>query len=228
MNKFLNNATFKVVIWPEETRDNIDTDIIMPSDFLKVVKKDGLGVHVFDGLRFKNKEGQDIVPIYTDPKNRVIKKDFFLNKDENKGAEVLIAGKDFGCGSSREHAPWGLVDFGFKVIIASSFADIFYNNSFNNGLLLITLEQEKIDEIISIIEISIKNSISVDLVNKSLILKYSADDIVAGDSRFYFDLDEIKQRKLLEGLDDIDLLLEKYQDKIIDFSSQQKQKYSWI
>ncbi|MGO3058938.1 MAG: 3-isopropylmalate dehydratase small subunit, partial [Halomonas sp.] len=136
MKKF---TRFEGVVAPLD-RANVDTDLIIPKQFLKSIKRTGFGVNLFDELRYldEGQPGQDC-------SNRPLNPDFVLNQPRFKGAEVLLARRNFGCGSSREHAPWALEDFGFKVVIAPSFADIFYNNAFKNGILLITLSEEEVD-----------------------------------------------------------------------------------
>ena len=186
MEKFPELLTGKVAIW---SQSNIDTDMIIPSDFLKVTKTKGLGVHLFDGLRFKDKGG-----LYQNPETREKNPDFFLNKKEFEGAKILIAGENFGCGSSREHAAWALKDYGFKVIIAPSFADIFYENAFKNGLLLITLDLSHVDE--KYLEI-----LNINLIYQKIVCDmFDDDDII----ELGFEIDPLKKKILLKGLDEID------------------------
>jgi len=220
MKKFIDGVSRKVAVW---NQDNIDTDMIIPSDFLKVTKVEGLGVHLFDGLRFS-----DQGDLYQNPETREKNTDFFLNKEEYKGAEILIAGENFGCGSSREHAPWALLDYGFKVIIAPSFADIFYENAFKNGLLLIEMDT------------SLKSHLIINLMNKpknqkvenendlliiDLVDQYVKVSSIYGEN---FKIDSLKKKILLEGLDEIDITLEEYSADIVAFKAEQKQKYPWI
>jgi 3-isopropylmalate/(R)-2-methylmalate dehydratase small subunit len=166
---------------------NVDTDIIIPKQFLKTVKRTGLGVSAFYDIR------------YDDAGNP--KPDFILNKPEYKGAEILVTGENFGCGSSREHAPWAIQDMGWKVIIAPSFADIFYNNSFKNGLLPITLPQEQVDQLMKEAEENPDVPLEIDLEKQTITRgnKFS----------FSFDIDPFRKHCLLNGLDDIGLTLEK-------------------
>ena len=164
---------------------NVDTDMIIPKQFLKTIKRSGLGKNLFHELRY-DIQGN-------------IKNDFVLNWDPYKTSKILIAGANFGCGSSREHAPWSLLDFGFKSIIAPSFADIFYNNCFKNGILPIKLDQQKVDILMN--EAENKNDVSVDLENQKI--TYQNDKIIE------FEIDAFRKKCLLEGLDDIGLTLKK-------------------
>ncbi len=164
---------------------NIDTDMIIPKQFLKTIKRSGLGKNLFHELRY-DIQGN-------------IKNDFVLNWDPYKTSKILIAGANFGCGSSREHAPWSLLDFGFKSIIAPSFADIFYNNCFKNGILPIKLDQQNVDILMN--EAENKKYISVDLKNQKII--YQSEKIIK------FEIDEFRKKCLIEGLDDIGLTLQK-------------------
>ena len=181
---------------------NIDTDMIIPKQFLKTIKRTGLGKSLFFEMRY-DQDGNEI-------------KDFILNKDPYKNSKILIAGKNFGCGSSREHAPWALLDFGITCVISSSFADIFYNNCFKNGILPIILNEEKIKELSEYA--NRKESISVDL---------NDEKIVYGNNEVKFKVDSFKKKCLLEGLDDIALSLNK-SDKIEKFEKNLKDKKPWI
>jgi len=163
---------------------NIDTDMIIPKQFLKTIKRSGLGKNLFHELRY-DIQGN-------------IRNDFILNWDPYKTSKILIAGANFGCGSSREHAPWSLLDFGFKSIIAPSFADIFYNNCFKNGILPIKLDQSNVDILMK--EAEDKKEISVDLENQVII--YDENNIK-------FEVDEFRRKCLIEGLDDIGLTFQK-------------------
>jgi len=175
---------------------NVDTDMIIPKQFLKTIKRSGLGKNLFHELRY-DIQGN-------------IKNDFVLNWDPYKTSKILIAGANFGCGSSREHAPWSLLDFGFKSIIAPSFADIFYNNCFKNGILPIKLDQPNVDILIK--EAEEKNEIAVDLKNQIIIFRENEN--------IKFEIDEFRKKCLIEGLDDIGLTLKKnnkidiYEEKI--------------
>ena len=181
---------------------NIDTDMIIPKQFLKTIKRTGLGKNLFFEMRY-------------DEKGKIIK-DFILNQDPFNKSKILIAGKNFGCGSSREHAPWALLDFGITCVISPSYADIFYNNCFKNGILPIILDDEKIKQISQYS--NRKEEIEVDLYNQK---------IVFGNNEIKFELDAFKKKCLLEGLDDIALSLEKT-DKIISFEKNLKNTKPWI
>ncbi|HRP70932.1 MAG TPA: 3-isopropylmalate dehydratase small subunit [Turneriella sp.] len=159
---------------------NIDTDQIIPKNFLKRVERTGFGAFLFNDWRF-NDDGSE-------------NKDFVLNKPEHKGAHILLARDNFGCGSSREHAPWALLDYGFKVIIAPSFADIFYNNCFQNGILPIALESQKMDELFNQVKANAATEFSIDLEKK---------EITYNNKTIHFELREPMRQKLLQGLDDI-------------------------
>ena len=181
---------------------NIDTDMIIPKQFLKTIKRTGLGKNLFFEMRYDN-DGKKI-------------DEFILNKSPFKDSKILIAGKNFGCGSSREHAPWALLDFGITCVISSSFADIFHNNCFKNGILPIVLSDEKIKELS---EYSTrKEEISVDL---------KQEKIIYGNSEIKFKVDPFKKKCLLEGLDDIALSLGK-SDKIENFEKDLKNNKPWI
>ena len=181
---------------------NIDTDMIIPKQFLKTIKRTGLGKNLFFELRYDEK-GDEI-------------KDFILNQKPHNNSKILITGKNFGCGSSREHAPWALLDFGITCVISSSYADIFYNNCFKNGILPIILKEEKIKELSEYS--NRKEEISVDLKKQK---------IIYGNNEVEFDIDPFKKKCLLEGLDDIALSLEK-SDKITSFEKDLKNKKPWI
>jgi 3-isopropylmalate/(R)-2-methylmalate dehydratase small subunit len=181
---------------------NIDTDMIIPKQFLKTIKRTGLGKNLFFELRYDEK-GNEI-------------KDFILNQKPHNNSKILIAGKNFGCGSSREHAPWALLDFGITCVISLSYADIFYNNCFKNGILPIILKEEKIKELSEYS--NRKEEISVGLREQK---------IIYGNNEVEFDIDPFKKQCLLEGLDDIALSLEK-SDKITSFEKDLKNKKPWI
>ena len=182
---------------------NVDTDMIIPKQFLKTIKRSGLGKNLFHELRF-DIQGN-------------IKNDFVLNWDPYKKATILIAGDNFGCGSSREHAPWSLLDFGFKCIVAPSFADIFYNNCFKNGILPIRLDQAKVNILMT--EAKNKNQLTINLDEQKIIL---ADENVID-----FDIDPFRKKCLIEGLDDIGLTLQK-KDKISKYEESIKSSHPWI
>ena len=181
---------------------NIDTDMIIPKQFLKTIKRTGLGKNLFFEMRYDDK-GKEI-------------NDFILNQNPFNNSKILIAGKNFGCGSSREHAPWALLDFGITCVISSSFADIFYSNCFKNGILPIVLDEEKIKELSEYA--NRKEEISIDL---------NEEKIMYGNSKINFKIDSFKKKCLLEGLDDIALSLKK-SDKIQNFEKNLKDKKPWI
>ena len=181
---------------------NIDTDMIIPKQFLKTIKRTGLGKNLFFELRYDEK-GKEIP-------------DFILNKKPFCNSNILITGKNFGCGSSREHAPWALLDFGITCIISSSYADIFYNNCFKNGILPIVLNEDKIKDLSEYS--NRKEEISVNLVDQK---------IIYGNNEILFEIDPFKKKCLLEGLDDIALSLEK-SDKIKSFENKVKNQSPWI
>ncbi len=165
---------------------NVDTDMIIPKQFLKTIKRSGLGVNLFDEMRY-DREGNEI-------------EDFVLNQPAYRDAEILVAGDNFGCGSSREHAPWALLDFGIRCVIAPSFADIFYNNCFKNGILPIALPQEEVDKLMDDAERGANATLTVDL---------EAQTIQGPDGgTIHFEVDPFKKHCLLNGLDDIGLTLE--------------------
>ncbi len=180
---------------------NVDTDMIIPKQFLKTIKRTGLGKSLFFEMRYDENGNENNT--------------FILNQDTFKNSPILLTGKNFGCGSSREHAPWALLDFGIKCIISPSFADIFYNNCFKNGMLPICLEKEKIDELI---QYSIrKENIEINLLKQ---------EIIFGNKRIKFEIDSFKKKCLLEGLDDIALSLEK-SEKIDLYEEQLKKNKPW-
>ena len=181
---------------------NIDTDMIIPKQFLKTIKRTGLGKNLFFEMRYDDQGKEN--------------SDFILNKTPFNNSKILIAGKNFGCGSSREHAPWALLDFGITCVISSSFADIFYNNCFKNGILPIILNDEKIKELSEYA--NRKEEISVDLFEEK---------IIYGNNEIKFQIDSFKKKCLLEGLDDIALSLKK-SAKIKDFEKILKNEKPWI
>tara|TARA_Y100001970_G_scaffold282199_1_gene394545 strand:- start:89 stop:691 length:603 start_codon:yes stop_codon:yes gene_type:complete len=182
---------------------NVDTDMIIPKQFLKTIKRSGLGKNLFHELRY-DLQGN-------------IKNDFILNWDPYKYGVILIAGENFGCGSSREHAPWSLLDFGFKSIIAPSFADIFYNNCFKNGILPIQLSHLEVENLMKKAED--KKKFSIDLAAQ--IISVEEDDSIK------FDIDPFRKKCLLEGLDDIGITLKK-KEKIDSYESNLNNSYPWI
>ena len=184
---------------------NIDTDMIIPKQFLKTIKRSGLGKNLFDEMRY-DQYGNEI-------------EDFVLNKAKYKNTSILIAGDNFGCGSSREHAPWALLDFGIRVVISTSYADIFYNNCFKNGILPIILQKKDRD---LLMDDALKGS------NSILIINLENQEIQRPDgSIITFDVDQFKKKCLLNGLDDIELTMKKY-DKIKSFEDSYSNKFPWL
>jgi 3-isopropylmalate/(R)-2-methylmalate dehydratase small subunit len=184
---------------------NIDTDMIIPKQFLKTIKRSGLGANLFDEMRF-DLEGNEIP-------------DFVLNKKAYRSAEIIVAGENFGCGSSREHAPWALLDFGIKCVISTSYADIFYNNCFKNGILPIVLKAEEVEELMEDSKKGENARITVDLETQKV---QSSDG-----AEFSFEIDGFKKHCLLNGLDDIGLTMEKA-SSIDDFEESYQKKMPWV
>ena len=182
---------------------NVDTDMIIPKQFLKTIKRSGLGKNLFHELRY-DLQGN-------------IRNDFILNCDPYKSACILVAGENFGCGSSREHAPWSLLDFGFRCIIAPSFADIFFNNCFKNGILPIKFDQTTVDQITKIADN--KEELTINLQDQKVILE--------DNSSISFDVDPFRKKCLLEGLDDISLTLQK-ETKINSYEERLQQSHPWL
>ncbi|MDN7133694.1 3-isopropylmalate dehydratase small subunit [Halomonas sp. MC140] len=210
MKKFIR---FEGVVAPLD-RANVDTDLIIPKQFLKSIKRTGFGVNLFDELRYldEGQPGQDC-------SQRPLNPDFVLNQPRFKGAEVLLARRNFGCGSSREHAPWALEDFGFKVVIAPSFADIFYNNSFKNGILLITFQEDVVDRLFVELDANEGYQLDVDLENQRVVTP--SGEVLA------FEVDDFRKHCLLEGLDDIGLTL-KDEDAIRAFEQKHRTARPWL
>jgi len=184
---------------------NIDTDMIIPKQFLKTIKRSGLGVNLFDEMRYDD-DGNEIA-------------DFVLNQPAYRNAEIIVAGDNFGCGSSREHAPWALRDFGVKVVVSTSFADIFYNNCFKNGILPVVLPKEAVDALMDDAGKGENARIAVDLENQTV----SATDGTV----FAFDVDAFKKHCLLNGLDDIGLTMQKV-DAIDRFEEKYTETMPWV
>ena len=181
---------------------NVDTDMIIPKQFLKTIKRTGLGKGLFYEMRY-DETGKKI-------------KEFVLNQEPHNNSSILLVGKNFGCGSSREHAPWALLDFGIKCVIGPSFADIFYNNCFKNGMLPIILDEKKIEELIQYSKR--KENIEINLTEQQ---------IMFGNKRIKFEIDPFKKKCLLNGLDDIALSLEQ-SEKISSYENKLKKSKSWI
>ena len=181
---------------------NIDTDMIIPKQFLKTIKRTGLGKSLFYEMRY-------------DESGKIIKK-FILNNEPYSKSQILIAGKNFGCGSSREHAPWALLDFGIRCIISPSYADIFYNNCFNNGILPIVLDEQIVQDLIE-----------YSLIKKEIEVNLETQEVFYGNKKTNFDIDPAKKKRLLEGLDNIGLSLKKT-PSIEKFEKDLKKQKPWI
>ncbi|WP_068114207.1 3-isopropylmalate dehydratase small subunit [Tropicimonas marinistellae] len=184
---------------------NIDTDMIIPKQFLKTIKRSGLGVNLFDEMRYDSEGNEN--------------PDFVLNKPAYRESQILVAGDNFGCGSSREHAPWAIKDFGIRCVIAPSFADIFYNNCFKNGILPIALPQEDVDKLMDDAERGANAVVTIDLENQTI----TGPD----GGKISFEIDTFKKHCLLNGLDDISLTLEK-SAAIDTFETQAAQSRPWV
>lgn len=195
-------------------RSNVDTDLIIPKQFLKSIKRTGFGDNLFDELRYLDEGflGQDI---NKRPKNP----DFVLNQARYAGASILLARKNFGCGSSREHAPWALEEYGFRTVIAPSFADIFYNNCFKNGMLPVILSEKDVDELFKECFANIGYQLTVDLENQKVISPSGKE--------YSFEVDAFRKHCLLNGLDDIALTLQ-HADDIKAFEEKAKADRPWV
>lgn len=195
-------------------RPNVDTDTIIPKQYLKSIKRSGFGPTLFDDWRYLDpgEPGQDHSKRRLDP-------DFVLNQARYQGAQILLARANFGCGSSREHAPWALLDYGFRVLIAPSFADIFYNNCFKNGILPVVLPETVIDRLFAEVETNEGYRLTVDLESQTVSLP-------SGD-QFTFDVDADRKHRLLNGLDDIGLTLQ-HADDIRAFEEHQRARTPWL
>ena len=209
MDKFI---TFTGVVCPLD-RANVDTDAIIPKQFLKSIKRTGFGPNLFDEWRYLD-NGEPGV----DNERRPLNPDFVLNDPRYRGASILLTRENFGCGSSREHAPWALGDYGFKVLLAPSFADIFFNNSFKNGLLPIVLDNEKIDELFALATAGQPLQIEVDLLNQKL----SFDGQIVD-----FEVDSFRKHCLLKGLDEIGLTL-RHADEIRAYEARHRGRAPWL
>ena len=195
-------------------RANVDTDMIIPKQFLKSIKRTGFGPNLFDELRYldQGEPGQDCL-------NRPINPDFPLNKARYKGASILLTRKNFGCGSSREHAPWALEDYGFNVIVAPSYADIFYNNCFKNGILPVILEEYEIEDLFIEVEKIPGFQLDVDLVSQTI----NTDSAKV----YNFELDEFRKDCLINGLDEIGLTLQ-HADLIKKYEEHRENRHPWV
>ena len=193
-------------------RENIDTDAIIPKQFLKSIKRSGFGPNLFDEWRYldRGEPGQD-------PAMRQPNPDFILNQDRYQGASVLVTGRNFGCGSSREHAPWALEQYGFRAIIAPSFADIFFNNCFKNGLLPIILDSDTVDHLFN--ECKPGNNLIVDLAEQTIVTHFG--------ETIHFNIDPSRKHRLLNGLDDIDLTLQ-HAEAIRSFEAKRVAAAPWL
>ncbi|MHC8299075.1 3-isopropylmalate dehydratase small subunit [Pseudomonas sp. ZS1P83] len=195
-------------------RANVDTDQIIPKQFLKSIKRTGFGPNLFDEWRYL-----DVGYAYQDNSKRPLNKDFVLNAERYQGASVLLARENFGCGSSREHAPWALEEYGFRSIIAPSYADIFYNNSFKNGLLPIILSDTEVDELFQQVEANPGYELKIDL---------QAQTVTRTDGKVYsFELDEFRKHCLVNGLDDIGLTLQDH-EAIATFERKHRASQPWL
>ena len=211
MNKSISNIFSGEAVFLDKA--NVDTDQIIPKQFLKSIKRTGFGPNLFDAWRYLDKGD-----LNSDNSKRKLNPDFILNHDLYKSCNILITRENFGCGSSREHAVWALTDYGFTTIIAPSFADIFKNNSYKNGLLLIEIGKEKIDEIfIQITEKKIIN-IEVDVHNQFIYLE---------EKQIPFELDDFKKKFLLDGIDEVGFTLQ-HQNEIEDFEKNYKKTVPWL
>ncbi|MCN4143777.1 MAG: 3-isopropylmalate dehydratase small subunit [Thiohalomonas sp.] len=199
-------------------RLNVDTDAIIPKQFLKSIKRSGFGPNLFDEWRYLD-HGEPGM----DNSRRAVNPDFVLNKPRYAGAQILLARDNFGCGSSREHAPWALEDFGIRVIIAPSFADIFYNNCFKNGILPIILAESTVDQLFQAVEAKEGAQLTVDLQQKKIL----SDDSLGEKIEISFELDQFRRHCLLEGLDEIALTLE-HSDDISAYENKQKEITPWL
>jgi 3-isopropylmalate/(R)-2-methylmalate dehydratase small subunit len=195
-------------------RANVDTDAIIPKQFLKSIERTGFGPNLFDEWRYLD-HGEPGM----DNSKRALNPDFVLNQDRYRGATVLLARENFGCGSSREHAPWALLQYGFQTVIAPSFADIFYNNSLKNGLLLIKLDPKIIDKMLREVQANPGYRVAVDLETQTVTTP-------SGES-FAFDIDPFRKHCLLNGLDEIGLTLQQA-EKIKAFEAKHRQRQPWL
>lgn len=193
-------------------RAHVDTDAIIPKQYLKSIKRTGFGPHAFDDWRYLDAGGLDV-----DPASRRENPDFVLNRPPYRNASILVAGENFGCGSSREHAVWALADFGFRAVIAPSYADIFFNNCFKNGLLPISLETEKVEELLA--AAGAGSPATIDLAAQTVAL--------TGDRVFAFEIDAYRKDNLLRGLDDIALTLQ-HADAILAYEQSRRANKPWL
>jgi 3-isopropylmalate/(R)-2-methylmalate dehydratase small subunit len=209
MEKF---EKFKGLVLPLD-RPNVDTDAIIPKQYLKSIKRSGFGPNLFDDWRYLDPGEPGM-----DHSNRRINPEFVLNRERYQGAQIFLARENFGCGSSREHAPWALLDYGFRVIIAPSFADIFFNNCFKNGILPIVLNAGVVDKLFQEAE-QPGYSLAIDLPEQTI--------TTPGGEVMTFDVDDFRKHCLLHGLDDIDLTLQ-YRDEIEAYEKNRKKQAPWL
>jgi len=195
-------------------RANVDTDAIIPKQFLKSIKRTGYGPFLFDEWRY-----EDVGQPEMDCTNRPIRKDFVLNQPRFKGAQIMLARENFGCGSSREHAPWAIVDYGVSCVIAPSFADIFYNNCFKNGILPVVLSDAEMDVLFAETEANEGYKLSVDLEAQTV--------TTPSGQVFHFEVDDFRKHCLINGLDDIGLTLQQA-DKIRTYEEKRQQEAPWL
>ncbi len=195
-------------------RANVDTDAIIPKQFLKSIKRSGFGPNLFDAWRYKD-HGEPGM----DNSKRSLNADFVLNQPRYKGAQVLLARENFGCGSSREHAPWALMDYGFRAVIAPSYADIFFNNCFKNGLLPIVLAAREVDQLFAEVAVTPGYRLRIDLPAQTV--------ATPGGTSFRFAIDEFRKHCLVNGLDEIGLTLQ-HADKIRAYEAQRKLREPWV
>jgi len=195
-------------------RSNVDTDAIIPKQFLKSIKRTGFGPNLFDEWRYLDygEPGKDC-------SKRPLNKDFVLNEERYKGAQILLTRENFGCGSSREHAPWALLDYGFRVVIAPSFADIFANNCFKNGILPVVLTAKEVDQLFASVEATPGYRLDVDLEEQHI--------LTPSGKILRFEVDAFRKKCLLEGLDEISLTLQ-HEETIRAFEEQRKQAEPWL
>lgn len=207
MDKFTQHSGIAIPL----DRNNVDTDAIIPKQYLKSIKRTGFGPFLFDDWRYNTAGDLDI-----DVSTREINQDFVLNQSAYQNGTVLLARENFGCGSSREHAVWALTDYGIRVVIAPSYADIFFNNSFKNGLLPVVLDDAALDALFAYAEQGVE--VTIDL---------PAQEVRAGDQAWAFDIDPFRKHCLLEGLDDIGLTLQKA-EAIKTYETQRRQSAPWL
>ena len=195
-------------------RANVDTDAIIPKQFLKSIRRSGFGPNLFDEWRYldRGEPGRDCA-------GRPLNQDFVLNRERYRGAQILLARDNFGCGSSREHAPWALLDYGFRVIIAPGFADIFFNNCFKNGILPVVLDAARVDDLFQAVAATPGYMLEVDLETQTI--------VTPDGQRLGFEVDPFRKHCLLDGLDDIGLTLQ-HAEQIRSFETEYRQRFPWL